>query len=71
MCLSIPGKVEKIENGKIIVDYGSGKRTADFSLADIQEGDYVIVKEKIVIEKIPKKEAEEYLKLIKNAGKND
>lgn len=72
MCLSIPGKVQEIKNnGKIIVDYGSEKRMADFSLVKIKKGDYVIIKEKIVIEIIPKEEAEEYLKIIKNARKND
>jgi len=72
MCLSIPGKVQEIKkNGKIVVDYGSEKRMADFSLIKIKEGDYVIIKEKIVIEIIPKEEAEEYLKIIKNVRKND
>ena len=72
MCLSIPGKVQEIKkNGKIVVDYGSEKRRADLSLVKIKEGDYVIIKEKIIIEIIPKEEAEKYLKLIKNVRKND
>ena len=66
MCLSIPGKVLSIEKGKIIVDYGSEKRESNFSLVDVKVGDYVIIKEKIIISKIPKLKAEEYLDLLKN-----
>lgn len=66
MCLAIPGKVEKIENDRVIIDYGIEKREADSSLIEIKEGDYVIVNAGFIIEKIPEKEAKQALKLIKN-----
>jgi hydrogenase assembly chaperone HypC/HupF len=69
MCLSIPGKVASIRKGKIIIDYSGEKREANLALTDIKVGDWVIVKEKIIIERIPKEEAEKYLKLIKNVGR--
>ncbi len=64
MCLSIPGKVEKIEDGKIVINYGSEKREAETSIVDISVGDYVIVNNKIIVNKISKKEAEEFFKMI-------
>ena len=70
MCLSIPGKVEKIEKDKITVDYSGEKREADLSLVDIKPGDYVIMSNKIVISKLKKKEAEEFLKNINDTRKN-
>ncbi len=66
MCFAIPGKVEKIENNKAIVDYGIEKREADLSLVKIKEGDYVLVNNGFVIEKVPEKEAKLALQLIKN-----
>ena len=66
MCLAIPGKIEKIEKNKAIVDYGIEKREADTSLVDIKEGDYVIVNAGFIIEKIPEKEAKQALELVKN-----
>jgi len=66
MCLAVPGKVEKIENNKIVIDYGIEKREADTSLIEVKEGDYVIVNAGFVIEKIPEKEAKQVLELIKN-----
>ena len=66
MCLAIPGKVEKIENNKIVIDYGIEKREAGTSLIEVKEGDYVIVNAGFIIEKIPEKEAKQALELIKN-----
>lgn len=63
MCLSIPGKVLSIGK-KIIVDYSGEKREAEMSLVEIKEGDYVIISNKMIVSKVPKKEAEEFLKLI-------
>ena len=65
MCLTIPGKVEKIEDGRILIDYGSEKRTAHTSIVNIQIGDYVIVNNKIIVNKISKKEAEDFFAMIK------
>ena len=68
MCLAVPGKVEKIENNKIVIGYGIEKREADTSLIEVKEGDYVIVNAGFVIEKIPEKEAKQVLEFIKNGS---
>jgi len=64
--MAIPGKVERIEDNSATVDYGIEKRKADSSLIKVREGDYVFVSGGFIIEKIPKKEALQALKLIKN-----
>ncbi len=67
MCLAIPGKVIEIHENKFVIDYGSEKRIAEMSvIEDLKIGDYVIVKEKFIIEKIPNKEAKEFLGMINN-----
>ena len=67
MCLAIPGRVFEINEDEVIVDYGFEKRKVH-KLIDVDIGDYVIVKEKFVVQKIDKKKAEEFLDLVKNAG---
>lgn len=67
MCLAIPGKVIEISENKFVIDYGSEKRIAIMSIIDdLKIGDYVIVKEKFIIEKIPKNKAKEYLEMLNN-----
>ena len=65
MCLAIPGKVIKINKENAIVDYLGEKRTVDCSLVDCKIGDYVIVQNKFIMQKVPEKEALEQLKLWK------
>jgi hydrogenase maturation factor len=66
MCLSIPGKVIEIkENGECIVDYETEKRTGKILTKDIKIGDYVILSNKIVVMKVPKEQAQDYLNAIK------
>ena len=66
MCLSIPGKIIEIkENGECIVDYVSEKRTAKILTDDINTGDYVVVSNKIVVMKVTKDQAIDYLNMIK------
>ncbi len=63
MCLAIPGKVEKIDGMKAVVDYGKQKRTANVT-GDIpvKEGDYVLVQMGCIVQKLTKKEAESSVK---------
>ena len=63
MCLAIPGKVEKIEKGFATIDYSGEKRKASTELVNVKPGDYVIVQAQFVIQKIPKKEALEAIKV--------
>lgn len=66
MCLSVPGKVIEIEkDGSCIVDYEAEKREATILSNDIEVGDYVIVSNKIVVMKVPKDQAVDYLNAIR------
>lgn len=66
MCLAIPGKIIEIKNnGDCIVDYETEKRFAKILTDDISVGDYVIISNKIVVMKVPKNQAQEYLNAIK------
>jgi len=67
MCLAVPGKILEIRDNIAIIDYIDEKREADCSILDCKVGDYVIVSNKVVIDKIEKKEAIESLKMYKNA----
>jgi len=62
MCLSIPGKVSQIGE-KIIIDYPGETREANFSIVDIKIGDYVLVSNKIVMQKLDEKEALDFLEV--------
>ena len=67
MCLAVPGKILEIKDNLAVIDYIDEKREADCSLLDCKVGDYVIVSNKVVIDKIEKKEAVESLKLYRKA----
>jgi len=68
MCLAIPGKVIKINKENAIVDYLGEKREVNCSLVDCKIGDYVIVQNKFIMQKVPEKEA---LKSIKAWKENE
>jgi hydrogenase expression/formation protein HypC len=63
LCLAIPGKVIKVEKGFAIIDYSREKRKVSTELVKVKPGDYVIVQAKFVVQKIPKKQALEAIKL--------
>ncbi|MFH1073263.1 MAG: HypC/HybG/HupF family hydrogenase formation chaperone [Nanoarchaeota archaeon] len=67
MCLAVPGKIVKITKDKAIVDYGIEKRTGKLINNEFKLNDYVIIQGGIVVTKVEKKEAEEALKLYKEA----
>ena len=67
MCLAIPGKVLEIKDNQAIIDYGNEKRKANCSLVKCKVGDYVIVSNQMIIDKVDKKEAEESLKMYSEA----
>ena len=71
MCLSIPRKIIKIKNGKAVVSYNKEKRNVKTAIKNIKEGDYVIVNNGIIVGKLKKQEAEQFLKIIKNVGRQD
>ena len=63
MCLAIPGKIIEIKDDVAIVEYGKEKREAKLLEKNLKVGDYVIVQNKFVMQKVPEKEALEALKL--------
>ena len=71
MCLAIPGKVIEIGKDIFVVDYRSEKREAIMSLVDIKVGDYVIISNRIIVNKVPEEQAEKYLEIVNNARKEN
>jgi len=71
VCLAIPGLVVKIEGDKAIVDFGGVKREVMLTLVDsekVKPGEtYVIVHTGWAISILDREEAEETLKLWKEA----
>ncbi len=69
MCLAVPGVVREIREGVARVDYGGGLvREAGLAVTpDAAVGDYVLVHAGYVIGIIDQDEAEETLRLIREA----
>lgn len=66
MCLAIPGRIIEIKESNAIVEYYTSERVnAKIVEGSYREGDYVIVQAKLVIEKVPKKEAITWLNALK------
>ena len=67
MCLAVPVKiVEKIDDQNVKVESRGVKFNASSMLiSDIEIGDYVLVHAGFIIQKIPKKYAEELIELTK------
>jgi len=64
MCLAVPGKILKVENGGAEVDFSGVKRTVSLDLApSAKKGDYVLVHAGFVIQILDRKDALETLKL--------
>lgn len=67
MCLNIPSKIISRKGKVVKVKRGSHKHEASLELMDktkLRVGDYVIVQDGYVTQKISKKEAEYILKLL-------
>jgi biotin synthase len=65
MCYAIPGKIEKIENNTVIVDYFGEKRKAYNELTEINIGDYIYAQGGFVVSKISESEAQSILSVWK------
>ena len=69
MCLAIPSKIVKIENGMATIDVDGVQREASLLLVeDAGIGDYVIVHAGFAIHKIDEAAALETLNLLKEAA---
>jgi len=64
MCLALPYKVVTQKKGEIKLDFLGKQRKVMSSLIKIKPGDFVLVQNGVIIKKVPKKEAEEILRLI-------
>jgi len=69
MCLAIPSKIVKIENGIGTIDVDGVQRTASLLLVeDAIVGDYVIVHAGFALHKIDEVDAMESLRILKEAA---
>lgn len=69
MCLAVPGKIIRINGSVATIDYGNEKREANCSMIECKVGEYVIVSNRMVIDKVSEKEAIESLNMYKKALK--
>ena len=64
MCLSIPAKVEQIEDEMAVVSVGGTKYNASLQmLDDVKIGDYILLHTGFAIQKLSEEEALESLKV--------
>ena len=69
MCLAIPSKIVKIENGVGTIDVDGVQRTTSLLLVeDAAVGDYVIVHAGFALHKIEEADAMESLRILKEAA---
>lgn len=69
MCLAIPSKIVKIDNGVGTIDVDGVQRTASLLLVeDAAVGDYVIVHAGFALHKIDEADAMESLRILKEAA---
>ncbi len=66
MCLSIPGKIIKIDGQRATADFNGIKKEINVSLIDANSGDYVMVHAGFAIEKVDLKQAENINNLFGN-----
>lgn len=62
MCLAFPGKIKKIEEKKVLLDYPQEKRYALIGDEKIKVGDYVMVQMGVIVKKLSRPEAQAALK---------
>ena len=62
MCLSIPRKVVKINEESVTVDDFGKEKKVNGKIIDVEKGDYVVINNGIIMDKIDKKKAENFLK---------
>ncbi len=70
MCLATPSKVVKIKKGWATVKSGDHYHEADLSLLkNVKIGEYLLVHDKMAINKVPKTEAKKILEMISEPNK--
>ena len=72
MCLSIPGRIEKINDDTAVANISGNKVEVNTQLMDeIKIGDYVLVHTGFAIEKLSEEEARKTLQLFKELEEQD
>ena len=62
MCLAIPAKVVEVkENGKAVIEQGDIKKKVFNSVINAKLGEYVLVQQGFIVERISEKDAKEAL----------
>ena len=70
--MAMPGKIVKINDDTVVIDYSGEIREASVSLIDdLKVGDYVLVSAGFVMDKIPEEQALQSIKAWKNAGRKN
>lgn len=70
MCLATPALITKIDGQKAVVKSGDHTHDVDLSLVEgVQVGDYVLAHGDLVIQKLPKEEAEKILSMVSTLNK--
>lgn len=64
MCLVLPYRVISVSQKEIRLELLGKKRKVRETLVKIKPGDFVLVQKDVIVKKVPKKEAQEILKLI-------
>lgn len=66
MCLTIPGKVSKVDKKGFEIDYKSDKvKIANSLIKNVKVGDWVLVQNKFVVQKMTEQQANEFFRLTK------
>ena len=63
MCVALPGKIEKIENGIADVNFSGNIVRAQTGVVKVEVGDFVLVHAGLVIQKLDQEEAENMTEL--------
>lgn len=65
MCVSVPIKISSIEDKKVFVDIDNKKIQVSDFLVKVKKGDYVFLRDALILGKTSKKEAKQIINLIK------
>jgi hydrogenase expression/formation protein HypC len=63
MCLTVPGKVIELEGNSALVSFGEAKEGA-LNLANARKGEFLLVRNKAVIERLSREEEMETAKAL-------
>jgi hydrogenase maturation factor len=68
MCLTIPKKVIEVKKDTVVVENPDKSRQEIRTIVDLKSGDFCVMQQNIVVQKISQKEADEIFELISEGG---